>query len=60
MASKCGHGYTINGERPWTPGGSTQGVLSKHQKKCPNARPFWHPGLLGKVICCLTCGKKIY
>lgn len=57
---KCGHGQVPGNDHPdITVSGSDERRVAAHEAKCPGARVFWHRGLLFKVVCCATCGRKI-
>lgn len=60
MAGKCGHGQSPgSGSGDITVSGSDEKKVAAHEKKCRGAHVFWHQGLLFKVVCCATCGRKI-
>lgn len=60
-----GRGKCSHGERPGdlhpdiTVSGSTERAVERHEAKCRGARVFWHRGLLFKIICCATCGRRV-
>ncbi|OZM69893.1 hypothetical protein CFN78_28120 [Amycolatopsis antarctica] len=41
--------------------GHRERAVAKHEKKCPGAHFFWHPGTfgLGRVVCCITCRQRV-
>ena len=59
MPGKCGHGYEPGDAPDIEVHGARERAVDEHERRCRGARVFWHPGVLFRVICCATCGRKV-
>lgn len=56
----CDHGESPNSKFAGTTVfGWDAHAIERHMAKCRGAVIFWHSGLLFKVLCCATCGKRV-
>ncbi len=65
MADTCAHGTLEGTSGKWTSAPKAVGrAMARHversRKGCTTAHAFTHPGLLGKVVCCCNCRRRIW
>ena len=58
-APECGHGRWTSHQVRWTPSGSVERAIARHDAKCKRSACFAHSGFLFTTVCCAGCRKKV-
>lgn len=59
MTGRCRHGQTPGTGPAITIRGGRERRAEAHERGCPGAVLFNHDALLGRVVCCATCGRRV-